>query len=54
MALEVRVEAQGSETTLIRVMQTGFEESARWRRYYEVVAIGWSRALTSMKALLEH
>ena len=54
MALDVQVETQGSETTLIRVRQTGFEESARWRRYYEVVAIGWSRALTSMKALLEH
>jgi uncharacterized protein YndB with AHSA1/START domain len=54
MALDVRIEAQALGTTRIRVTQTGFEESARWRRYYEVIAIGWSRALTSMKALLEH
>ena len=25
--------------------QTGFEESARWRRYYEIVGVGWERAL---------
>jgi hypothetical protein len=54
MALDVRIEAQSPGTTLIRVTQTGYEESARWRRYYEVIAIGWSRALASMKALLEH
>jgi uncharacterized protein YndB with AHSA1/START domain len=54
MALQVRIEAQASGTTLIRVTQTGYEESARWRRYYEVIAIGWSRALASMKTLLEH
>ena len=34
--------------------QTGFEESARWRRYYEVIGVGWERALASLKALLEH
>jgi len=54
MALEVRIEVQSAGTTLVRVTQTGYEESARWRRYYEVIAIGWSRALASMKALLEH
>ena len=40
--------------TRVRVTQTGFEESARWRRYYEVIGVGWSRALASMKSLLEH
>jgi uncharacterized protein YndB with AHSA1/START domain len=53
MALHVQLEAKASATTLVRVTQTGFDESARWRRYYEVIAIGWSRALLSMKALLE-
>ena len=53
MALEVQVHAESSSVTRVRVTQSGFEESARWRRYYEVAAIGWSRALASMKALLE-
>ena len=34
-------------------MQNGFEEGARWRRYYEVVSVGWQHALKSMKMLLE-
>ena len=53
MALEVtlRTEAGG---TLVRVTQTGFEESARWRRYYEVIGFGWERALASLKSLIEH
>ena len=34
-------------------MQTGFEESVRWRRYYEVIGVGWERALESLKVLLE-
>ena len=54
MALEVRLQPQSAAVTRVRVMQTGFEESARWRRYYEVIGVGWSRALTSLKALLEH
>jgi hypothetical protein len=39
--------------TDVRVLQTGFEESARWQRYYEIVGVGWERALTSLKMLLE-
>jgi hypothetical protein len=35
------------------VRQSGFEESARWRRYYEVVGNGWERALSSLRSLLE-
>ena len=53
MALEVRLEAETTGTTRIRVTQTGFEEGARWRRYYEVIGVGWSRALASLKSLLE-
>ena len=52
MALEVTCTptAVGTE---VRVTQRGFEESVRWRRYYEVIAAGWQHALKSMKTLLE-
>ena len=53
MALEVRLQSEGAGVTRVRVTQTGFEESERWRRYYEVIGLGWSRALASMKSLLE-
>ena len=57
MALEVRctaVTSHGDEpATHVRVTQSGFEESARWRRYYEVVGVGWERALHSLRMLLE-
>jgi uncharacterized protein YndB with AHSA1/START domain len=53
MALEVTLKSEGDVATRIRVMQTGFEESARWRRYYEVIGFGWERALQSLKSLLE-
>jgi uncharacterized protein YndB with AHSA1/START domain len=43
----------GAPGTHIRVTQQGYEESERWRRYYEVIADGWERALRSLKALLE-
>ncbi len=32
--------------TEVRVVQSGFEDSMRWRRYYEVVSTGWARALS--------
>ena len=53
MALEVTVRPDGAGTR-VRVLQTGFEEGARWRRYYEVIGFGWERALASLKSLLEH
>jgi uncharacterized protein YndB with AHSA1/START domain len=53
MALEVIVTPEGAGATRVRVTQNGFEESVRWRRYYEVVRVGWERALVSLKALLE-
>ncbi|HJZ76450.1 MAG TPA: SRPBCC domain-containing protein [Vicinamibacterales bacterium] len=53
MALHVTFRPEGEAKTLIRVMQTGYEESARWRRYYEVIDLGWQRALASLKSLLE-
>jgi len=52
MAIEVSMKPEGGGTRL-RVAQTGFEEGDRWRRYYEVIAGGWRRALQSLKQLLE-
>ena len=56
MALEVRCTPIGPNAdsgTRVHVTQTGFEESPRWRRYYEVIGYGWERALAAMKSLLE-
>ena len=59
MALEVTLtptaptDGSTEDGTAIHVVQTGFEESARWRRYYEIITIGWERALKSLKMLLE-
>ena len=53
MALEVTLQAEPNGATRVRVIQSGFEEGARWRRYYEVIGFGWERALASLKALLE-
>jgi uncharacterized protein YndB with AHSA1/START domain len=59
MALEVGFDTVPSPSgspegaTNIRIRQSGFEESARWRRYYEVVGVGWERALYSLRMLLE-
>ena len=54
MALEVTLQTEPDGATRVRVTQTGYEESARWRRYYEVIGLGWSRALASLKSLIEH
>jgi uncharacterized protein YndB with AHSA1/START domain len=56
MALEVTCTSGGHDTkveTTLRVVQTGCDDSLRWRRYYEVIGYGWERALASLKALLE-
>ena len=53
MALRVVLETDSNGATEVRVTQTGFEESVRWRRYYEVIGLGWERALGSLKSLLE-
>jgi uncharacterized protein YndB with AHSA1/START domain len=56
MALEVTCTELGqnrSAATRVRITQTGCDDSARWRRYYEVIRYGWERALASLKALLE-
>lgn len=52
MAIEVTCSLQGTGT-LLQVRQSGYEDSLRWRRYYEVIAPGWTRALESMRDYLE-
>ena len=49
----VRLEPDPAIATRVHVMQSGFEESVRWRRYYEVFGHGWERALATLKSLLE-
>jgi hypothetical protein len=41
------------ETTTLRIVQTGYDKSARWQRYYEVFGTEWDRALVALKGLLE-
>jgi uncharacterized protein YndB with AHSA1/START domain len=56
MALEVKVESQRSknpQVTLLTVTQRGSDDGERWKRYYEVIAPGWERALQSLKRYLE-
>ena len=56
MALEVSCTMAGANAaagTTVHVRQSGFEESERWRRYYEIVGHGWERALRSLRSLLE-
>jgi uncharacterized protein YndB with AHSA1/START domain len=52
MALEVSCMLEGASCHL-RVRQSGFEDSPRWRRYYAVIARGWQSSLTSLKDHLE-
>jgi uncharacterized protein YndB with AHSA1/START domain len=56
MAFEVvctPADGDGRSATHVHVTQRGYEESARWRRYYEIIGFGWERALASLKSLLE-
>ena len=56
MALEVTVQSQRAKNpqiTLVSVTQRSSESGQRWKRYYEVIAPGWERALRSLKRYLE-
>jgi len=52
MALTIRCSAEGAGCRL-RVQQTGYEESRRWKRYYEVAGPGLKWSLDRLKHLLE-
>jgi hypothetical protein len=53
MAFEVRCTPASAGGTTLTVRQSADDESARWRRYFEVVRSGWDRALIDLKAYLE-
>lgn len=52
MGLEVRCVAE-TATTRMRVVQSGFQTDARWRRYHTVVEAGWKTSLQRLKTYLE-
>ena len=52
MALEATCTQHGDSTTL-QVRQSGWEDSPRWTRYYELIATGFSGALEEMKKYVE-
>ena len=53
VTIEGDSEEASAPATRVLVVQTGFEDAVRWRRYYDVLSVGWERALSSLKALLE-
>jgi uncharacterized protein YndB with AHSA1/START domain len=42
------------DLTTLRVVQRGYEESERWRRYYELLGTSLPAALERLKEYLEH
>jgi uncharacterized protein YndB with AHSA1/START domain len=52
MALSVSCRMSGLACTLV-VKQTGFEDTPRWRRYYEVISGGWLTSLAALKIYAE-
>lgn len=54
MALEVRCAGHlGPLTTKLTVRQSCEDDGPRWRRYFQVVASGWERALSELQLYLE-
>lgn len=52
MSLQVNCAMDGTACRL-RVRQTGFEDSARWRRYYSVIERGWKLSMSALKEYAE-
>ena len=52
MALEVYCEDDPGGCRL-KVLQNGYEDAPRWRRYYAVVSRGWQLSLTALKRYAE-
>jgi hypothetical protein len=42
-----------SAGTVLHVRQSGWEDSRRWSRYYDVIATGLTQALGEMKTYVE-
>jgi uncharacterized protein YndB with AHSA1/START domain len=54
MALHVScTPAPTGSATRLRVLQTGGDESPRWKRYYDVMGAGWTGSLASLKLHVE-
>lgn len=52
MSLDVQCSMDGPACRL-RVRQGGFEDSARWQRYYSIIARGWRTSLVALKDYVE-
>jgi uncharacterized protein YndB with AHSA1/START domain len=52
MALEVTCAVEGPACRL-RVRQSGFEDTPRWMRYYEVMSRSWVSSLSALKEIIE-
>jgi uncharacterized protein YndB with AHSA1/START domain len=52
MSLQVNCTMDGPACRL-RVRQSGFEDGARWRRYYNVIEHGWRTSMVALKAYVE-
>ena len=48
------MESAPETATQVRILQSGCDQSARWRRFYQLFGPGWERALGTLKGLLEH
>jgi hypothetical protein len=44
---------QNGAGTILHVRQSGWEDSPRWSRYYEIMATGFTAALDQMKKYVE-
>ena len=53
MSFQVDCVGEGSGCRL-RVRQSGYEDSARWSRYYGIVNRGWQSSLDALKTYLEN
>ena len=52
MSLQVNCTMDGPACRL-RVRQSGFEDGARWRRYYNVIEHGWRTSMVALKEYVE-
>jgi uncharacterized protein YndB with AHSA1/START domain len=52
MSLEVSCMMDGPACRL-RVRQSGFEDSPRWRRYHSLISRGWLTSLAALKEYVE-
>jgi uncharacterized protein YndB with AHSA1/START domain len=52
MSLQVQCAMDGPACRL-RVRQTGFEDSPRWRRYFNVIDLGWHMSMAALKQYAE-